>query len=217
MFKKNLPFCPLHYCSLLVCLNVFSQAVIYISDFLFKKFQSEKLLDSLLVANNKNLFSNTQNQTQINNTHTFPLTEKQFLVLGNNKKIVLQLDLETELPTDNFVSDAYTAILATTTQSVWFCYQNQLVHYDFVNNKLIRKVEISKWNPHQIVLENRTIWLISKNDGQLYGLDFELDEKTTYTLEVKGRMEFERLRCPEHDLKKIEAAKAAQEKFNNKK
>lgn len=227
MFKKAISIYPLHYCCLLFCLNVFSQTVIYKPDFLFKNFQSaspvrpmgssQKLLDLLLVANNKILFNHdSENQIKINDKYIFTLTKKQLLVLDNSKKKVLQLDLETAFPTDDFTPNTYSSILATTTQNVWFCYQNFLIHYDFKNNKRLRKVDLTKWNPHQILLDNRTIWLISKNDGQLYGLDFEPDEKIAYTLEVKARMDAERWRCPEPDLKKIEAAKAAQEKFKNK-
>nr|WP_315153918.1 hypothetical protein [uncultured Flavobacterium sp.] len=217
MIKKKCCFNSLKYCFLLIFLNVFSQTKIYKSDFQLKDFRSEKFLDSIVASNNKILLNSSQNQTQINNTNAFALTEKQLLVLDSNKKEVLQLDLETEFPADNFESDAYSAIIAVTPESVWFCYQNFLIHYDFKNNKRLRKVNLSKWNPHQVLLENRTIWLISKNDGQVYGLDFEPDERIAYEIEVRAKMEYERLRCPEPDLKKIKAAKAAQEKFNNKK
>lgn len=216
MFSNKRLFCSLKIYFLLICSTVFSQTEIYKSDFRILDFNSAKLLDSLLVTDNNNLFSNSEKQAQINDKPTFTLTQKQLLIFANSKKKVLQLDLETEFPTDDFIPDAHTAILATTAESVWFCYQNSLVHYDFKNKKRLRKVNLSNWNPYQILLDNRTIWLISKNDGQLYGLDFEPDEKTAYTIKAKARMEFERLRCPEPDLKKIEAAKAAQEKFKNK-
>jgi outer membrane protein assembly factor BamB len=164
----------------------------------------------------KNKLSDSEYLIKTSDSHTFILTEKQLLVLENNRKKVLQLDLETEFPTDNFEPDAYSAILETHPESIWFCCQNYLVHYDLINNKRLRKVDLTKWNPHQVVLDNRTIWLISKNDGQLYGLDFEPDERTAAEIEARAKMEYERLRCPAPDLKKIEAAKAAQEKFRNK-
>nr|WP_315197484.1 hypothetical protein [uncultured Flavobacterium sp.] len=217
MLLNKRPFYPLKYCFLLICLNVFSQTKIYKSDFQFKDFRSEKFIDSVRAANNKNLLNSSQNQTQISNTHTFTLTEKQLLVLDNNKKKILQLDLETEFPTANFAHDAYSVILDTTTENVWFCYQNFLMHYDFKNNKRLRKVDLSNWNPTQVVLENRTIWLISKNDGQVYGLDFEPDQRKAAEIEAKAKMDFERFRCDVPDQKKIEAAKAAQEKYKNKK
>lgn len=156
-------------------------------------------------------------KTKTNEQNTFILTDDQLLVLGNNKKKVLQLDLIIEFPTDDFVYDAHYAILTTTSEGIWFCYQNQLVHYDFKNNKCLRKVALSKWNPHQIVLENRTIWLISKNDGQLYKFDFEPDQQIADTIEAKAKMDEERFRCTQPDPKMIEAKKAAEEQFKNNK
>lgn len=123
MPKKKSYFYLLRWCLLFACYSAFSQKQIYKSDFSFKNFQSKKFLDSIVVANNKIHLNNSQNQTQINNTNNFVLTEKQLLVLDSNKKEVLQLDLETEFPTDNFEPDAYSAIIAATAESVWFCYQ----------------------------------------------------------------------------------------------
>jgi outer membrane protein assembly factor BamB len=164
----------------------------------------------------KNKLYNYEYQTKNSETNTFILTEKQLLVIGNNRKIVLLLNLEKEFAADNFDPDLYTAILDTTPESVWFCYQNLLVHYDFKNKKNLRKADLSKWNPHQILLENRTIWLISKNDGQLYALDFEPNQRMADEIEARARMDFERNRCDVPDQKMIEAAKAAQEKFQIK-
>nr|WP_315200217.1 PQQ-binding-like beta-propeller repeat protein [uncultured Flavobacterium sp.] len=163
----------------------------------------------------KNKLSNSDYQT--NQANTFILNDKQLLVLGDNKTKILQLNLQKEFPTDDFDQDAYSGILALQPESVWFCFQNFLIHYDFKNNNRLRKVNLSKWNPHQILLENRTIWLISKNDGQLYGLDFEPDQKTADEIAAKTRMDFERYGCDVPDQKKIEATKKAQEKFKNNK
>ena len=163
----------------------------------------------------KNKLSNSDYLTKISSTHTFILTEKQLLILGDNKKKVLQLNLETEFPTDDFIYDAYSSILTVNPENVWFCYQNFLIQYDFINNKRLRKVNLSKWNPHQVVLENRNIWLISKNDGQLYALDFEPDQRKADEIDARAKMQAERDRCFP-DPKMIEAKRAAEEKFKNK-
>jgi hypothetical protein len=165
----------------------------------------------------KNKLSRSEYQTKTSEHNTFMLTENQLLVLAKNKKKVLQLDIEKEFPTDNWESDGYSSIITMNPESVWFFYQNFLIHYNFKKKKSLRKVDLTQWNPHQILLENRTIWLISKNDGQLYGLEFEPDQKTADEIKVKATMEFERLSCPGPDLKKIEAAKAAQEKIRKEK
>jgi hypothetical protein len=217
MVKNKLSFHLLHYCCLLVSLNLFSQTEIYKSDFQFENVQSKKKLDSLLAAKNKIIFNNTSgHKTKINNTHSFILSENQLLVLDNNRKKVLQLHLQTAFPTDNFTPDAYTTTIEIHPESVWFYYQNYLIHYDFMRNKLLRKVDLTPWKPNRVELDNRTIWLISKNDGQLYGLDFEPDQKTADFIKAKAEREREINNPKPPDKKKIEAAKAAQQKFKNK-
>lgn len=124
----------------------------------------------------------------------------------------MQLNLEKEFPTDDFSTDVYSSILALQQESVWFNYQNRLLHYDFKNKKLLRKIDLTKWNPHQILLEKRTIWLISKNDGQLYGLDFEPDQQTADKIQAIANY----YKCALPDPKMIEAAKASQRNYRNK-
>lgn len=161
----------------------------------------------------KNKLSDSDYQSKSIENHTAILTESQLLILGNNRKKVLQLHLEKEFPTDDFSTDTYRSILAFQPESVWFCYQNFLIQYDFVNKKRLRKVDLTKWNPHQVLLENRTIWLLSGNNGQLYGLDFEPDQQTADKLQAIA----DHYKCTEPDAKKIEAAKMAQKKLKNKK
>ena len=161
----------------------------------------------------KNKLSHSDYQTKTNDNYTVIVTEKQLLTLTNNRKKVLQLALEKEFPTKNFDQNAFSGIVVLQTESVWLCYQNFLIHYDFTHQKRLRKVDLTQWNPHQLIVENRTIWLLSKNDGQLYGLDFEPNQRTADEIEVKAN----HYKCIEPDPKMIEAAKAAQEKFKNKK
>jgi len=160
----------------------------------------------------KNKLSNSDYQTKSTENQTFVLTENQLLILGNNKKKMLQLHLEKEFPTDDFSTDTYRNILAFQPESVWFCYQNFLIQYDFIKKKLLRKVDLRYLNPYRVLLENRTIWLISGNNGQLYGLDFEPDQQTADKLQAIAN----HYKCTEPDPKKIEAAKAAQEKLKKK-
>lgn len=164
----------------------------------------------------KNKLSSSDYKTKMNDTHTFILDEKQLLILGDNKKKLLQLGLEKEFPTDDFSQDPYNSILVIQPESVWFCYQNFLIHYDFINKKWLRKVDLTKWNPNQVIVENRKIWLISKNDGQLYALDFEPDHRTAEMLAAKAKMDFERHRCDVLDPERIELIRAAQERLKNK-
>lgn len=181
---------------------------IFIKNYKFLTHDSKEITRDFL---KKNKLSNADYQTKTNDTHTFVLSENQLLILGNNRKKVLQLHLEKEFPTDDFSTDTYRSILALQPESVWFCYQNFLIQYDFINKKRLRKVDLTKWNPQQILLENRTMWLISGNNGQLYGFDFEPDQQTADKIKAIA----DHYKCTEPDPKKIEAAKAAQEKFKN--
>ncbi|HEY6142538.1 MAG TPA: hypothetical protein VIV55_03795 [Flavobacterium sp.] len=187
---------------------------IFVKNYKFLTHDHKEITDDFL---KKNKLSRWEYQTKTSEQNTFILTEKQLLVLANNKKKTFQLDLETEFPTDNWESNGHRSVITMNPESVWFCYQNFLIHYDFKNNKRLRKVDLTLWNPHQLLLDNRTIWLISKNDGQLYGLDFEPDQKTADAIEAKAKMEFERWRCDTTDSKKIEAAEAAEEKIKKEK
>lgn len=181
---------------------------IFIKEYKFLTHDGKEITADFL-KKNKLLISDYQTKTT--DHHTFILTENQLLILGNNRKKVLQLHLEKEFPTDDFSTDSYRSILALQPESVWFCYQNFLIQYDFIKKKCLRKVDLKAWNPHQVLLENRTIWLISGNNGQLYGLDFEPDQKTADQIEAIAN----HYKCTEQNLKKIEAAKAAQEKLKN--
>lgn len=181
---------------------------IFIKEYKFLTHDGKEITADFL---KKNKLSNSDYQTKTDENHTAILTESQLLILGNNRKKLLQLYLEKEFPTDDFSNDAYRSILALQPENVWFCYQNFLIQYDFVNKKRLRKVDLTKWNPHQVLLENRTIWLLSGNNGQLYGLDFEPDQQTADKLQAIAN----HYKCIEPDPKMIEAAKAAQEKFKN--
>ncbi|TDO99100.1 PQQ-binding-like beta-propeller repeat protein [Flavobacterium sp. 245] len=164
----------------------------------------------------KNKLSNAEYKIKTSTSNTFLLSENKLLILGNNKKKILELDLETIVPSTDSYPDAYSEILQTNAENIWFYYQNHLVNYDFKNKKIARKVDLTKWNPQQIILEERTIWLLSNEDGQMYTLDFEPDEKTAIRLEYKAKMDFERHRCEVPDQEKIKLIKAAQEKYNKK-
>ncbi|MGA9212343.1 hypothetical protein [Kaistella sp.] len=163
----------------------------------------------------KNKVAYSECQVKRSDNHTFLLSENQLFILGNNRKKILQLDLEAEFPTDIFTYDAYRTIIETQPENVWFCYQNYLIHYDFKNKKVLRKVDLTQWNPHQLVMDQRIIWLISKNDRQLYALDFEPNQQTADYIKAKADMEREINNPKPPDKKKIEAAKVAQEKYKN--
>ena len=147
-----------------------------------------------------------------NDHHTFILDDTKLLILKDNLKIYREINLDTLLTTQERNSIEYKEILQINENTIWFLYKNLVVVYDYINNKTIKTTDLSAYNPHQVALDNNQIWLISKNDGQLIGLDLEPDTKTTTMIEAKAKRQSEINNCNTTDVKIIQAAKKAQEK-----
>jgi len=106
---------------------------------------------------------------------------------------------------------SYREILKIDDTTIWFFYKNLTVVYDYINYKLINTIDVSTWRPHQVVVEDTQLWLISKNDGQLVGL--ELDPKKATILEAKAKKLSEINKCNTTGVKKTQASKRAQGKL----
>ncbi len=104
---------------------------------------------------------------------TIVLGGEKMLIIGNNKKIKKSIEIEKILSLPEPGDNEYMEILKIENNTVWFFYKNSLAVYDFEKNKTLREYNLSKWNAHQIMLDENNIWLISKNDGQLYGLKMD--------------------------------------------
>lgn len=151
---------------------------------------------------------------EITDKNTLILTATHLVVLGDNRKLLLNLDLGTIVSPDPEDYYVVSKIVKADDEAVWFSYQNHLVHYDFKNKKVLRDVNLTRWKPIQLVIDSRTIWLISSNDGQLYALDFEPDGIAAEKMAREKAIQ-DRLRCEFPDPKRVEAAKTAQAKIKN--
>lgn len=136
------------------------------------------------------------------------------MILGNNKKVMLNADLSSVWYNDSEERGILKNILQVDAQTLWFIDQNQLVHYDFKKERILRTVNLDAWRPHQLILDHRTIWLISKNDGQLYALDFEPNAIIARKLDGNNAIK-NRQRCDFPNPEKIAAAKVVEDKFKN--
>ena len=145
---------------------------------------------------------------------TFVLSNNRLMILGNNKKVMLNADLTSVWYNDSEERGTLKKILQVHAKTVWLINQDLLMHYDFKKEKILRIVNLDIWRPHQLILDDRTIWLISQNDGQLYALDFEPDEAIARKLD-RDKAINEKYRCILPDTTKIEVAKAMEEKFKN--
>ncbi|HEX7870582.1 MAG TPA: hypothetical protein VF455_10770, partial [Chryseobacterium sp.] len=135
-------------------------------------------------------------------------------VLGKKGNKKLQLDLETLVSSEEYENESLLAILSSENEKISFVYQNHLIHYDVKKEKMLRNVYLNNWQPHQVILDGRNIWMISKNDGQLYHLDFEPDEDLNRKIQRENAIR-EYFRCDLPNPDKIKAAKEAEEKLKN--
>lgn len=103
------------------------------------------------------------------------------ILKGNKLKIINEKNkVKKEIVIDKIITiletgvNDYTEILKVEENTVWFMYENILGVYDFQKNKTIKAYDLSKWNPHRVVLDGNNVWLISRNDGELLGLKLEI-------------------------------------------
>ena len=141
--------------------------------------------DIKCVRNFKHL---THNQKELSNSYfnesenlIIKYTKDKTIVLGENKMLIInsknKIEREIKLQeiisiSENKVSN-YTEILKVEDNTVWFFYLDTIVLYDFKNNKTLKTFDCTQWNVHQAILENNNLWLISRKDGQLVGLELE--------------------------------------------
>ncbi len=103
-------------------------------------------------------------------SNSFVLTEGRLTVLGNKlrkQQSITLTDLSDSIEED---SDAFAKILKADDANVWVLYSNKLLVIQYKKQKLLQTIDLQKWMPHQAVLDGNRLWLISKNDGLLYGL-----------------------------------------------
>jgi len=117
----------------------------------------------------KNLGGNP-GKIRYSDDQTFILTENKLLILGNNKKIKKDIAIENVIALKEHGPYDYAEILKIEHDSIWFVYQNTFAVYDFRKGKTLSAMDLSKWGIHQAMMNENNLWVISKSDGQLYGL-----------------------------------------------
>lgn len=130
----------------------------------------------------------SHNQKQLSNTYfdndellKLKYTQDKTIVLGNNKMLIInnknkierEVKLEEIIPLPQNQENNYFEILKVEENTAWLFYLNTVVIYDFKNRILVKTYDLSKWNAHQVNMEENNLWLISRNDGELYGLKLE--------------------------------------------
>jgi hypothetical protein len=104
---------------------------------------------------------------------SFVLADDKVLIMGNKGKRAEVVELARLMPDSAFgYTGKYNRLLSATEKTVIFLFQGQLMTYDHVANKIVKSRDLLNWKPSQVVLDGDRIWLVSGNDGLLYGLKF---------------------------------------------
>lgn len=125
----------------------------------------------------KNLGDYEVFKTKFHDNKTFFLGNETLLILGKNKKILHKVNLNDSIGTSEDYYNEFNEILKITNNSIWLFKDNRIVEYDYQKKLVNQEFDLSEWNPHSLLLENDLVYLISKKDGQLYGLKLDFDKK----------------------------------------
>jgi hypothetical protein len=124
-------------------------------------------------AGRMGIFSYSDKVVFTTNDRTIILAGEKLFVLGNKlkkKSAVAMYELSDQIEADDY---GYSKIFKADNKSIWLLYNEKLLILDADGKKLLRLVDLKAWHPHRAVLDGTAIWLISRNDGLLYGIDIE--------------------------------------------
>jgi hypothetical protein len=102
--------------------------------------------------------------------NTFIMSSENLVVLSKKLKVLTNISLYYEEVDDQYSS--YFKILYANDKHVWCMSNNMILQYELKGQEPV-KYNLAQWNPHCAVLEGNVVWLINRNDGQLYGLTLE--------------------------------------------
>ena len=165
------------------------------------------------LQNNK--LTNSEFKVEKNQKYTYLLSDTYLTVIGKKGKIKLKINLDTFVSQEEYENEAVSKILKSQDEKVWFLYQNHLIHYNVKKKRVLRDVFLYNWQPKQILLDGKNIWLISKNDGQLYHLEFEPNEELNRKIQEEKAIR-DRIKCDPPNPQKVKAAKEAEENLKRK-
>ncbi len=87
-----------------------------------------------------------------------------------SKKLKMKHQVEVSSLADDLADDYNTKLLKADDEHIWLLYSNHLLQYNHKTKKLVRITDLTAWEPNSVLLDEENIWLISGNDGLLYGL-----------------------------------------------
>lgn len=108
-----------------------------------------------------------QNETVVLNNGVFQIINSK----NKQAKEIAIGEMTTQIDNTDKEFSEYQAILKVENNAIWFVYDNVLTIYDYKSNQTLKEINLNEWNPHQLILDGNHLWLISKNDGQMVGLE----------------------------------------------
>jgi hypothetical protein len=107
--------------------------------------------------------------------NTFLFNNEQLAILADKlkPKAILSIpDLSDSLQESE---EGIKKILKADDKRAWLIYNNWFVIYNYSDKKIEQQINLSAWQPHQAVLDEQRLWIISRKDGLLYGLTTPAD------------------------------------------
>jgi hypothetical protein len=107
--------------------------------------------------------------------NTFLMSLDKLVILDKKLKVKENIALE---PYDNAETGVsthseYYKIVHADDNNVWYMSHDVLVKYSLKDKKALKTYILEKWSPHCAVLDGGNLWVISNQDGQLYGLKLD--------------------------------------------
>lgn len=118
------------------------------------------------------LFLNSYSVPAITTTakHSFILNDGHLFILGNKLKRKSSLPLNSLSDELEENSGSPAKILNADDEKITMLYSHHFIIYHHRDKKLLKLIDLAQWEPHQAILDEGKLWLISKKDGILYGL-----------------------------------------------
>jgi hypothetical protein len=106
------------------------------------------------------------------NKYTCLYYEEQLVILGNKLKRKISLDISSLLDSIPYHDAGLSCLLKAGDNTISLMHGGWFLVYDHKANKLVTALDLSSWQPHQVIADDRRLWMISGKDGLLYGLHY---------------------------------------------
>ncbi len=150
--------------------NLFVEDIKCVQNYRHRTHDNKGIAQSFLLE----YFGDDENlKVDSNNKYTFLLGDSKLMILKDNLEIGKEINVDEMVTLPEKAINGYREILKIDDNTIWFCYKNLVVVYDYINYKTLKTIDVSPWRPHQVILDGNNLWLISENDGQLVGLKLD--------------------------------------------